>query len=77
MNVLRMIKLFGWENKMNERIAVKREEELVWIKRKQFLELLNAMIKCVRLSARSMTEDADELYSFLIPVITMVATFGT
>lgn len=45
MNVLRMVKLFGWEKKMNDRIAVKREEELVWIKRRQFLDLLNGMLK--------------------------------
>ncbi|KAK7058408.1 hypothetical protein VNI00_002042 [Paramarasmius palmivorus] len=45
MNVLRMIKLFGWEAKMESRIADKREEELVWIKRKQYLELLNGTVK--------------------------------
>jgi len=39
MNVLRMVKLFGWENKMNERIRVKREEELVWVRWKQFLDV--------------------------------------
>ncbi|KAI3622081.1 atp-binding cassette transporter [Moniliophthora roreri] len=47
MNVLRMIKLFGWERKMESRISDKREEELVWIKRKQYLELLNGTINYV------------------------------
>ncbi|THU88444.1 P-loop containing nucleoside triphosphate hydrolase protein [Dendrothele bispora CBS 962.96] len=45
MNVLRMVKLFGWEQKMEGRIAEKREEELVWIWRRQILELLNGTIK--------------------------------
>ncbi|PBK67572.1 P-loop containing nucleoside triphosphate hydrolase protein [Armillaria solidipes] len=44
-NVLRMIKLFGWERKMEERIARKRDEELLWIRRKQLLNLLSGIIK--------------------------------
>lgn len=31
MSVIRMIKMFGWERKMNEKISQKREEELVWV----------------------------------------------
>lgn len=31
MNVLRMIKMFGWERKIQSRIDEKREEELKWI----------------------------------------------
>ncbi|KAF5356103.1 hypothetical protein D9756_004036 [Leucocoprinus leucothites] len=45
MNVLRMVKLFGWERKMNDRIAEKREEELTWLWRRQLLELINGNIK--------------------------------
>lgn len=45
MNVVRMIKLFGWEGKMEERIAEKREEELTWLWKRQLLELINANIK--------------------------------
>ncbi|KAF5375212.1 hypothetical protein D9758_000001 [Tetrapyrgos nigripes] len=44
LNVLRMIKLFGWEQKMQGRIAEKREEELGWIFKKQILELMNGTI---------------------------------
>ncbi|KAJ3760576.1 hypothetical protein EV360DRAFT_81041 [Lentinula raphanica] len=44
MNVLRMIKLFGWESKMETRIAEKRDEELIWIRRRQMLELFNGII---------------------------------
>ncbi|THU95701.1 P-loop containing nucleoside triphosphate hydrolase protein, partial [Dendrothele bispora CBS 962.96] len=39
MNVLRMVKMFGWERLMNERIAAKREEELTYIKRMRLLDL--------------------------------------
>jgi hypothetical protein len=45
MNVLRMIKLFGWENKMNFRIADKREIELKFIKKRQILDLCNNNLK--------------------------------
>ncbi|TFK52961.1 P-loop containing nucleoside triphosphate hydrolase protein [Heliocybe sulcata] len=44
LNVLRMIKLFGWEGKMGEKLAAKREEELKWILRRQILWLLNGII---------------------------------
>ncbi|KAJ7485533.1 P-loop containing nucleoside triphosphate hydrolase protein [Mycena latifolia] len=38
MNVLRMIKLFGWEEKMLARVNEKREEELVWIWKREIFE---------------------------------------
>ncbi|KAF5384757.1 hypothetical protein D9757_006267 [Collybiopsis confluens] len=57
MNVLRMIKLFGWESKMEAKIAEKRNEELVWIRIRQLLEIANDII------------------TYVIPVLTMVATF--
>ncbi|KAF9270617.1 hypothetical protein L218DRAFT_983085 [Marasmius fiardii PR-910] len=41
MNVLRMIKLFGWEKKIEARITAKRDDELIWIKRRLYLDLLN------------------------------------
>ncbi|KAH8086646.1 hypothetical protein BXZ70DRAFT_549376 [Cristinia sonorae] len=51
MNVIRMIKLFGWEPKVNEQIADKREQELTHIRRFKVLELLNGVtnffIPCV------------------------------
>ncbi|KAJ7288037.1 hypothetical protein C8J57DRAFT_1641031 [Mycena rebaudengoi] len=58
-NVLRMVKLFGWETKMKGRIAAKRDNELIWIRRRRMLDLLS------------------QLVNFVIPVVTMVATFGT
>ncbi|KAJ7691733.1 P-loop containing nucleoside triphosphate hydrolase protein [Mycena rosella] len=38
MNVLRMIKLFGWEDKMLARVNDKREEELHWIWKREIFE---------------------------------------
>ncbi|PBK89773.1 P-loop containing nucleoside triphosphate hydrolase protein [Armillaria gallica] len=47
-NILRMIKMFGWEGEISKRVAGRRDEELVWIKKKQLLglvaNLLNAAI---------------------------------
>jgi len=45
MNVLRMIKLFGWEKKMNEQIREKREVELTWIWKFKLLDLANNALK--------------------------------
>ncbi|KAJ6589849.1 P-loop containing nucleoside triphosphate hydrolase protein [Mycena vulgaris] len=44
MNVLRMVKMFGWEKQMNGKIAEKREEELSWIWRRKLLDLANAIV---------------------------------
>ncbi|KAJ8594877.1 hypothetical protein M405DRAFT_759938 [Rhizopogon salebrosus TDB-379] len=41
MNVLRMIKLFGWEAKIDKRISEKREVELTWTWKTKILELVN------------------------------------
>jgi len=41
MNVLRMVKLFGWEKKMSENIAEKRDTELDWVWKRQILDLIN------------------------------------
>ncbi|KAI4529011.1 P-loop containing nucleoside triphosphate hydrolase protein [Schizophyllum commune Loenen D] len=47
MNVLRMIKLFGWEWKMSERVGAKREEELKWIWKRQMLDMVNGNLNFV------------------------------
>ncbi|KAH8120523.1 hypothetical protein DFH11DRAFT_1560461 [Phellopilus nigrolimitatus] len=47
MNVIRMIKLFGWEPKMMEEIGEKRDEELRWIKLRQMLDLANGSINFI------------------------------
>ncbi|KAE9405089.1 P-loop containing nucleoside triphosphate hydrolase protein [Gymnopus androsaceus JB14] len=43
MNVLRMVKFFGWESMMNDRIKDAREEELTYIRKIRLLELSSAM----------------------------------
>lgn len=45
MNVIRMIKLFGWEPRMNDQVAEKREDELTYIKKFKMLELLNGNLQ--------------------------------
>ena len=45
LNVVRMIKLFGWEKKMNERIRGKRQEELKMLWKYELLKLANDNIK--------------------------------
>ena len=45
MNVLRMLKLFGWERKLNDRIGEKRDEELLYIWKRQILDLTNGLLK--------------------------------
>ena len=48
MNVIRMIKFFGWERKMSAHIAEKREEEMVYLRNFRMFELLNTNIKYVQ-----------------------------
>ncbi|KAF9243737.1 hypothetical protein BU15DRAFT_59613 [Melanogaster broomeanus] len=68
MNVLRMVKLFGWEKKMGERISEKREVELLLTWKLKLLELVNNNINVwVPL----------DLFSNIIPVLTMMATYST
>ncbi|KAH7340935.1 hypothetical protein B0J17DRAFT_612426 [Rhizoctonia solani] len=47
MNVIRMIKLFGWEKKVIGQVEEKREEELTYYKKRQFLGLINMNINYV------------------------------
>ena len=47
MNVIRMIKLFGWEKRIDEKIAVKREEELAYQKKGVILEIIANVLKYV------------------------------
>lgn len=45
MGVLRMIKLFGWETRVTEIIAEKREDELKWIWKRRLLLVGNSCVK--------------------------------
>ncbi|KAF7321911.1 ATP-binding cassette transporter [Mycena kentingensis (nom. inval.)] len=44
MNLIRMIKMFGYEKQMDARIAEKREEELAQIWKRKMLELLSNLV---------------------------------
>ena len=44
-NVIRMIKLFGWEPRIAKQLNQKREEELVAIRRNRMLSMLNNLCK--------------------------------
>ncbi|KAJ6603499.1 P-loop containing nucleoside triphosphate hydrolase protein [Mycena vulgaris] len=46
-NVLRMVKLFGWEEKMKARIADKRNSELNWLWRKRILDLVGGIVNFI------------------------------
>ncbi|KAJ7630177.1 multidrug resistance-associated ABC transporter [Roridomyces roridus] len=43
-NVLRMIKMFGWEVKMKDRIDDKRADELVWIRKRRIIDLASNLV---------------------------------
>ncbi|KAF7348331.1 Multidrug resistance-associated ABC transporter protein [Mycena sanguinolenta] len=43
-HVLRMIKLFGWEQKIKARIEDKRDSELVWIQKRRYLDMASGLV---------------------------------
>lgn len=45
MSMLRMIKLFGWESRVRQTIAEKREHELGWVWKSKVLGLMNNVVK--------------------------------
>lgn len=45
MSVLRMIKLFGWERRIQDQIEAKREEELKLVWKRKVLDLVNGNLK--------------------------------
>lgn len=45
MSVLRMIKLFGWENRVKDMVSEKRDNELKAIWKRKLLGLANNVIK--------------------------------
>ena len=44
MSVIRMIKMFGWENKIAERLEIKRTEELHWLRYSELVYLGNNLV---------------------------------
>lgn len=49
MTIIRMIKLFAWENRVSDRIDSRREEELVYLRAFNVLRMVNDNVKCVPL----------------------------
>ncbi|OWT36272.1 ATP-binding cassette transporter [Cryptococcus neoformans] len=46
-NALRIIKMFGWEDRIKERVAAKREEELTLIWRRRLMNLFTTLLNTV------------------------------
>ncbi|KAJ7264445.1 P-loop containing nucleoside triphosphate hydrolase protein [Mycena haematopus] len=46
-NVLRMIKLFGWEEKIKVRIGDKRDSELVWIQKRRIIDMASTLVNFI------------------------------
>ncbi|KZP30958.1 P-loop containing nucleoside triphosphate hydrolase protein [Athelia psychrophila] len=44
LSVLRMIKLFGWESKMNDKLGEIREHELYWTRKAKILSIVNSNV---------------------------------
>ncbi|KAG8764714.1 hypothetical protein FRC12_007931 [Ceratobasidium sp. 428] len=47
MNVIRMIKMFAWEDKVKSQVTAKREEELHWYRKRQYLGLANIQVNFI------------------------------
>lgn len=45
LSVIRMVKLFGWESKVNDQIGAKRDVELRFLTKRRLLALLNNNLK--------------------------------
>ena len=76
MSVIRMVKLFGWEPRVADQLAEKREDELTFIRKYKILELINNNIKYVS-SVLYKLNLANIKCSFVIPIVTMIVTFST
>ncbi|KAI0258861.1 P-loop containing nucleoside triphosphate hydrolase protein [Gloeopeniophorella convolvens] len=55
MGVMRMIKMFSWEPRVEENINSKRKDELRWIRRQKLLSFFNVMLKCSKMLATFIT----------------------
>lgn len=78
MHVVRMIKFFAWEKRIEDQLADKRDDELTWIKRSKLLTVVNDNIKYVCIeTSRLPIILTSFLSSDLIPLLTMVVTYAT
>lgn len=71
-----MVKMFGWESRMDAKISEKREEELKWTRSLLIFSLLSDTIKWVSICpVRWVRLIIDS--SFIVPIVTMIATYST
>ena len=71
-----MIKLFGWEDKIEKRIGDKRLDELKLLRKQRLLVLWNVLAMYVSLPFVGALVSHIHHRTF-IPVVTMLATFAT
>ena len=78
MQVIRMVKLFGWEPQIADRIHTNREDELYSFLKTEMSEIFVNILKCVKISLSPFCAWMfNVIPSFLLPIITMVVTFAT
>jgi hypothetical protein len=70
-----MVKMFGWEQKISERVAEKRDEELKPYRSRELASLLNQVIKCVFETDKLQPKLIDA--SSVIPILVMIVTYAT
>jgi len=75
-NIYRSVKMFAWENMVKARPERKRKEELLWIRKRQLLQLLSNMVKW-GLAATHPVDLLTFFASFVIPIAVMLATYST
>lgn len=44
MNVIRMIKLFGWEPRVKEQLLQKREDELAYVRKSKIIKMVTGYV---------------------------------
>lgn len=78
MHVVRMIKFFAWEKRIESQLAEKRNEELTWIRRSKLLTVVNDNIKYVHTNTMRLPVVLTvSRFSDFIPMLTMVVTYAT
>ncbi|KAJ7825733.1 P-loop containing nucleoside triphosphate hydrolase protein [Mycena olivaceomarginata] len=59
-NVFRMVKLFGWEEKMKARIEEKRDGELSWIRKRRIIDMANGTVTTMTLTYATYSKFANK-----------------
>lgn len=75
MDVIRMIKVFGWEDKMKDNIREKRDTELDAILKWNLLSQASAVTKYVPICVFFWCAE-NPCISYTIPLLTMIVTFA-